>query len=161
MSCEFENWITWITDIVMYRYCKKNVLYIPHLGFFGAQVLLNEEGRFRPWQAITLKNSIVGMTNLWVARDFLSACMPNECNSLSLPAYTLQYYISTVLWLIMRGCANGILTWQNHMPAIWLVVQDPELSSQQKQELGQSVPDPFPREGVGSGDKTRHCDHRY
>ena len=38
---------------------------------------------------------------------------------------------------------------------MWLVVQDPELSSQQKQKKAQSVPDPFPREGVGSGDKTK------
>ena len=44
MSCEFEIWITctWITDIIC-------MLYIPCLGFFGAQILLNEEGRFRPW----------------------------------------------------------------------------------------------------------------
>ena len=41
-----------------------------------------------------------------------------------------------------------------HKPAIWLVVPDPELSSQQNQETAWIVPDPLPRLGVGSGHET-------
>ena len=36
---------------------------------------------------------------------------------------------------------------QNHMPVIWLVVQDPELLSQQKQNIAQSVPYALSGEG--------------
>ena len=44
---------------------------------------------------------------------------------------------------------------KNHMPRIWLVVQDPELSSQKKnQGMARSVPDPFPSARMGSGNET-------
>ena len=45
--------------------------------------------------------------------------------------------------------------WHDKITSLQIVlVQDPELSSQQKQEKAQSVPDPFSHEGVGSGDET-------
>ena len=37
-----------------------------------------------------------------------------------------------------------------------MLVQDPELLSQQNQGMAQSVPDPFPSSRVGSGNETTY-----
>ena len=54
---------------------------------------------------------------------------------------------------LIKYCASQCHM-KNHMPRIWLVVQDPELSSQQNQGMAWSVPDPFPSLRVGSGNET-------
>ena len=43
---------------------------------------------------------------------------------------------------------------KTQMHQIWLVIQDPELLSQQNQGMAWSVPDPFPFSGAGSGNET-------
>ena len=161
MSCEFENWITWISDVCnsTYKYiiCTGITLYISRLGFIGTQVLLT--GLDCHWCAGKYTEDFNCRYNtICDVRTIFSVL---TCRTTLLPPqptlhmrWIMQYYITTVLWLIMSGYSNGVLTWQNHMPAIWLVVQDPGLSSQQKQEMAWSVPHPFPHEGVESGDET-------
>ena len=66
-----------------------------------------------------------------------------------------DYYVIFATCTCTLILAVNVSHMPNCKPAIWLVVQDPELSSQQNQETAQRVPDPFPFLGMGSGHKTK------
>ena len=81
---------------------------------------------------------------------------------------------STVIWLtvgirqslvILATCtctlilAVSVSHMSEHKPAIWLVVPDSELLSQQNQETAWIVPDPLPFLGVGSGHNIKNGDN--